>query len=63
MDIEIFGFKFRVEILILIVLAYWIVWGHVICSCSKVSMKEGIEIMKGGFPGFIDMLSIREYTE
>ena len=46
MEISIFGMKFRVEILILIVLAFWILWGHVLCSCSKVTLKEGFDIIQ-----------------
>lgn len=42
MEISIFGMKFRVEILILIVVLYWILWGHVLCSCSRVNLIEAI---------------------
>ena len=48
MEIELFGFKLRVEILVLIVLAYWILWGHLLCSCSRVGRMEGLGMMKGG---------------
>ena len=46
MEISIFGMKFRVEILILIVLAFWILCGHVLCSCSKVTLTEGFHIFE-----------------
>jgi len=42
MELTIFGYKFRIEILILIVIAYWILWGHVLCSCSNVNLMESI---------------------
>ena len=32
----------RVEIIILIAIVLFILWGHVICSCSKVSLVEGV---------------------
>ena len=35
METTIFGIKFRVEILILIVVIYWILAGHLVCGCSK----------------------------
>jgi len=35
MNISVFGFTFRLEILIIIFLLWWIMWGHVICSCSR----------------------------
>jgi|Laugresubdmm15sn_1035100.scaffolds.fasta_scaffold00666_7 hypothetical protein len=45
MEISIFGMKFRVEILILIVVLYWILWGHVLCSCSRVNLMEAVQNM------------------
>jgi hypothetical protein len=41
MDINIFGFKFRLEILILIVVVYFIMCGHLFCSCCKMNLMEG----------------------
>ena len=43
MDINILGYKFRVEILIIIVLVWWLLWGHVICGCSNVTMPQALE--------------------
>jgi hypothetical protein len=43
MDINIFGYKFRIEILIIIVLVWWLLWGHVICGCSNVTMPQALE--------------------
>ena len=48
MDIEIFGYKFRVEILILILIVWWILSGHTLCGCSNVGLIEGFEILKEG---------------
>ena len=45
MEVTLFGYKFRLEIIILIVLAYWILWGHLLCSCSKFNLMEGIHNM------------------
>lgn len=45
MEVTLFGYKFRLEIIILIVIAYWILWGHVLCSCSKFNLMEGIHNM------------------
>jgi hypothetical protein len=42
MEVTLFGYKFRLEIIILIVIAYWILWGHVLCSCSNYNLMEGI---------------------
>jgi hypothetical protein len=43
MDINILGYKFRVEILIIIVLVWWILCGHVICGCSNVTLPQAVE--------------------
>lgn len=46
MEITIASHKFRLEILILIVVAFWIMFGHLLCGCSRVGFKEGLEMMK-----------------
>jgi hypothetical protein len=48
MEISIGSYKVRVEILVLIVIVFWIMFGHLLCSCSRVTMFEGIEMMKEG---------------
>jgi hypothetical protein len=45
MDISIGSYKFRLEILLLIVIVSWIMFGHVICSCCTMSFQEGLETM------------------
>lgn len=46
MDIVILGHKFRLEILILIVIVFWILFGHLLCSCSHVSAREAFTAVK-----------------
>ena len=42
MEISIGSYKFRLEILILIVVVFWIMFGHMLCSCCRVNLfKEG----------------------
>lgn len=48
MVIEFFGYKFRVEVLILIVIIWWILFGHTVCGCSNVGLIEGFHIVKEG---------------
>ena len=38
-------FTFRLEILILILVVSWVLWGHLLCSCSKVGLYEGFSIV------------------
>ena len=45
MEINILGNKVRLEIIIVCVLFGWIISSYLMCSCSKVSMKEGLEMM------------------
>lgn len=42
MEISILGFKFRLEILILIVVVYFIMAGHLLCSCTTFPLMEGM---------------------
>ena len=46
MEISIGSYKVRVEILVLIVIVFWIMFGHLLCSCSRVTMFEGMAMMK-----------------
>ena len=48
MEIYIGSHKVRVEILILIVIVFWIMFGHLLCGCSRVNMYEGMAMMKEG---------------
>jgi hypothetical protein len=47
MEIAIGSYKFRLEILVLIVVVFWIMFGHLLCGCCNVSMMEGLQIMNG----------------
>jgi len=44
MEYKLLGIKFRVEILIIGVVIGMIMGGHLLCSCSKISLQEGFEI-------------------
>jgi len=46
MDISIGSYKVSVQILLLIVVMLWIIFGHVLCSCSTVSAMEGFAMAK-----------------
>ena len=39
MEVSIGSYKFRLEILILIVIVFWIMFGHVLCSCCLFNKK------------------------
>lgn len=45
MQISIFGVKFTLEILLLIAILYILIGGHLICSCSRVGILEGMDIL------------------
>lgn len=42
MEISIGSYKFRVEILIAIIVVFWILFGHLLCSCCRVNVLEGL---------------------
>jgi hypothetical protein len=42
MEITVFGIKLRLGVIILIVALYFILWGHVLCSCTRVGLLEGV---------------------
>ena len=46
MNIKIFGLKFRLEILLAIVVVYFILSTHLFSSCSKVGLKEAFTVMR-----------------
>jgi len=51
MDISIFGFKFNLEVLILIGIVYLILVGHVFCGCCHFGMMtEGMETTNMDMP-------------
>jgi hypothetical protein len=47
MDISILGYKFNLEILILIGVVYLILVGHMFCGCCNFTMMEGLKMMEG----------------
>jgi len=46
MIISIGSYKMRLEIVILCIFLFWILFGHLLCSCSNVSLKEGLDTFK-----------------
>jgi hypothetical protein len=48
MDISIGSYKFRMEIILLIIVVSWIMFGHVLCSCCTMSLEEGLCTLKDG---------------
>ena len=41
MEVSIGSHKFRFEILVAIVVLFWVMFGHLLCSCSRVSIFNG----------------------
>ena len=44
MEIKIFGQTLRVEIVIACVIVGYILGGYLLCSCSRITIKEGKNI-------------------
>ena len=51
MEITIGSYKCRLEICILIFVVFWVMFGHVMCSCCTMSMQEGFKRIAEGFLG------------
>ena len=50
MELSIGSFKCRLEILIIIVVVFWIMCGHILCGCCKFNLFEGLtRQVKEGF--------------
>lgn len=45
MEISIGSYKLRVEIMVAIVVVFWVMFGHLLCSCCKMSLFEGATTM------------------
>jgi hypothetical protein len=54
MDISIGSYKFRLEICLLIIFVFWLLFSHVLFSCSKVGLKEGMDMIKGEAKKMVD---------
>jgi hypothetical protein len=48
MEISIGSYKLRIEIIMGIIVVFWVMSSHILCSCCKVGLFEGLEIIKKG---------------
>jgi len=59
MDITVGKYKIKLGVLLIILFLCWLIWGHLICGCSKIGMIEGFKMIsnltKEGFSGARDM--------
>jgi hypothetical protein len=58
MEISILGMKFNLVTLIIIVVLYWIMVGHVLCSCSTVKPYEAVRLFTKVSEGFTNVNSM-----
>ena len=49
MELEFLGLKFRLEVVVICVLLGYLIGGFVLCSCSKVHLKEGFSSVLTNF--------------
>jgi hypothetical protein len=45
MELKIFGHACRLEIIIVCLVVGFVLGGHLLCSCSRVGLKEGMDVM------------------
>lgn len=46
MELAIGSYKCRLEICLLIIFISWILFGHLLCSCSRIGFREGFEVIQ-----------------
>jgi hypothetical protein len=46
MNFKLFGFTFRLEIVILCIIFFYLISGYMVYSCTKLTPKEGFQILK-----------------
>lgn len=44
-SITIFGYSMKIDVLLLLVVLWVLLSGHLVCSCSRVGMMEGLEMI------------------
>jgi hypothetical protein len=60
MEISILGMKFNLVTLIIIFVLYWIMVGHVLCSCSTVKPYEAVRMFTKVTESFLERKSLAE---
>ena len=45
MEFKLFGFELRLEVVIICILIGMVLGGHLLCSCSKIGLQEGMQTM------------------
>ena len=48
MEFELFGIRMRVEVVVACVLLGYLIGGMLLCSCSKVGLREGLTMLAPG---------------
>lgn len=51
MDISIGSYKFRLEIVLIVIFLLVVMFGHTLCACSNVGLMEGMAMMGGSNSG------------
>jgi hypothetical protein len=50
MEINVLGYKLRVEVIIACIVLGWVICTTAVCSCSKISLKEGLVTLADAAP-------------
>lgn len=45
MEFKLFGFELRLEVIIICVLVGMVLGGHLLCSCTRIGLQEGMQVM------------------
>ena len=66
MDLSIGHYKMNLYVLLLIIFLCWMMWGHLLCGCSKIGMMEGFSLLskmsKEGFTSLKNMPNVSDVS-
>ena len=62
MEFKIFGLKIHVETLLITLLLVWLTSIHLLCSCSKLSLFEGMKMLDNDLGSPIKENNTKEET-
>ncbi len=60
MEITFGSYKIRLEILLILIFLVWVIFGHALCSCCTMSLREGLETITGSGTQDADALAVEE---
>lgn len=58
---KLLGLTFRLEVVLICVALGWILGGHLLCSCMRVSPYEGFQLIRGSVENMVTNAAALDY--